>query len=327
MKWITRVFLLLSILYLLPGCTGPEDPSPGSSVRQQGDLLTIVTTTGMLADAARNIAGDLATVEALMGPGVDPHGYTASQGDVQRLRQADLIVYNGIHLEGKMQDVLESLARSKPVFALGDGLDPKKLRSVAAGAGTHDPHIWFDVPLWSSGVRELSVRMGEQFPQYREIFLRNAETYLDQLEQLDAELRTIYATVPAKNRVLITSHDAFEYFGAAYGFDVKGLQGVSTVAEFGLRDVTDLVNLITERRIPAVFIESSVPPRSIESVVEGCREKGHLVKIGGLLFSDAMGAEGTPEGTYRGMLLHNAHLITAALSNAPGTQPVSEPQP
>ena len=155
--------------------------------------------------------------------------------------------------------------------------------------------------------------MGEKFPQHRNLFTQNAEVYLAQLSELDLELRTIYDAIPPENRILVTSHDAFEYFGAAYGFEVMGLQGVSTVAEFGLRDMTNMVNLLTERKIPAVFVESSVPPRSIQSVVEGCRQKGHPLVIGGELYSDAMGPEGTPDGTYTGMLLHNARLISNAL--------------
>ena len=307
------LLLLVGFAAGLASCTQATSPESDPKKSNGNQSIHVVTTTGMLADAVRNIAGSAATVEALMGPGVDPHGYTVSQGDVTKLREADLIVYNGIHLEGKMVDVLENLSKSKPVLALGEGLDPSKLRLVGTGTSTHDPHVWFDVPLWSSGVRALALQMGEKFPQHRNLFTQNAEVYLAQLSQLDLELRTIYDAIPPENRILVTSHDAFEYFGAAYGFEVMGLQGVSTVAEFGLRDMTNMVNLLTERKIPAVFVESSVPPRSIQSVVEGCRQKGHPLVIGGELYSDAMGPEGTPDGTYAGMLLHNARLISKAL--------------
>ncbi|MBI1192211.1 MAG: manganese transporter [Bacteroidetes bacterium] len=294
---------------LASGCAGNETPSP----EKEQAVLNVVVTTGMLADAVRQIGGERVQVHALMGPGVDPHSYTASQGDIARLRRADLIVYNGLHLEGKMQEVLQNMAQTKPVLSFGEGLDPNRLRKVSSASDALDPHIWFDAALWESGVQALALRMSKQFPQHREPFLAGAARYGETLLALDQELRDVYAAIPQENRVLVTSHDAFEYFGAAYGFEVMGLQGVSTVAEFGLRDMTDMVNLLSERKIPAVFVESSVPHRSLQSVVEGCRQKGHPLVIGGELFSDAMGPEGSPEGTYVGMLRHNAALIAAAL--------------
>ncbi len=300
---------------LTSGCAANEAPSP----EKENDVLNVVVTTGMLADAVREIGGNRVQVQALMGPGVDPHSYTASQGDIARLRRADLIVYNGLHLEGKMQEVLQNMAQTKPVLAFGDGLDPARLRKVSSASDAIDPHIWFDVALWNSGTLALAVRMGESFPQHREQFRAGAAGYGETLRDLDQELRVVYATVPPENRVLVTSHDAFEYFGAAYGFEVMGLQGVSTVAEFGLRDMTDMVNLLSERKIPAVFVESSVPHRSLQSVVEGCRQKGHPLVIGGELFSDAMGPEGTPQGTYVGMLRQNAALISGALGGSAAT--------
>jgi len=309
----SMLFIASLVGLLAGGCTGNASLSPETIQ----DKLQVVVTTGMLADAVREIGGDHVQVEALMGPGVDPHSYTASQGDVARLRRADLIVYNGLHLEGKMQEVLQNMAGTKPVMAFGDGLDAGKLRRVSEASDALDPHIWFDVALWNSGVQALAARMGEQFPQHRDAFRSGAVKYGETLAELEQELREVYATIPPENRVLVTSHDAFEYFGAAYGFEVMGLQGVSTVAEFGLRDMTDMVALLSERKIPAVFVESSVPHRSLQSVVEGCRQKGHPLVIGGELFSDAMGPEGTEQGTYVGMLRHNAAVIAHALGGRP----------
>lgn len=306
---------ILACPMLLVSCSPSGEGAASASKAQPQGPIRIVATTGMLADAARAIGGEQASVQALMGPGVDPHYYKASQGDIARLRNADLVVHNGLHLEGRMQDVLEALGRSKPVFALSDGLPEARLRLVgdAAGSKVYDPHVWFDVQLWSTGIRHLADVFGQAFPEYNETFQNNATAYLGELERLDQNLRKTYATVPEANRVLVTSHDAFSYFGQAYGFDVRGLQGVSTVSEVSLRDLANLVDTLVTRQIPAVFVESSVSPRTIQSLVEGCRQKGWEIAIGGELFSDAMGDADTPEGRYTGMLEHNARLIVEGL--------------
>jgi manganese/zinc/iron transport system substrate-binding protein len=277
--------------------------------------LQIVTTTGMIADGVKNITGDIANVVSLMGPGVDPHLYKATQGDLAVLRNADIIIHNGLHLEGKMQEIFEELAKTKTVLAIADGVDTAQLRNIAdvAGKVTHDPHLWFDVQLWSQGLSYTSEKIAAFDKEHAAIYKSNTEAYLDTLQQLDAYVRETMQKIPAQNRILITSHDAFGYFGRAYGIEVRGLQGISTAAEFGLKDITDIVDMIVKQKILAVFVESSVSEKSISAVVEGCKQKGHAISIGGTLFSDAMGAAGTPEGTYIGMVTHNANTIADAL--------------
>lgn len=304
MKYLCIICIALS----LASCAGKKETS--------GDkTLYIVTTTGMIGDAVKNIAGDKATVVSLMGPGVDPHLYKATQGDLTELRKADIIVYNGLHLEGKMQEIFTELAKTKKVFAVSDGIDESKFRNVAvvSGNATHDPHIWFDVLLWSQGIQYIGNKISETDIKNSETYKNNTQAYIEKLKTLDTEVREKINIIPAENRILITSHDAFGYFGNAYGIEVKGLQGISTAAEFGLKDITDMVDLIIADKIKAVFVESSVSEKSIRAVAEGCKEKGHAIKIGGTLYSDAMGAENTPDGTYIGMVTHNVNTITEAL--------------
>jgi manganese/zinc/iron transport system substrate-binding protein len=267
----------------------------------------------MIADAVLNIAGDSLDVEALMGPGVDPHLYKATQGDLKKLSQADLVFYNGLLLEGKMGEVLEKLARIKPVVALGSSIDTSLLLASPLYKDAFDPHIWFDVSLWKQAVQKVSHSLQEFDPSNAEYYQRNTIRYLGQLDSLHRQVQQQIALIPQEQRVLITAHDAFEYFGRAYNIEVRGLQGISTVSEFGLKDITDLVQFIIDRKIKAVFVETSISERSINAVVEGCRQKGHEIQIGGSLYSDAMGASGTPEGTYIGMVNANIVTITMAL--------------
>ncbi len=299
--------LMIGLLFMVAACSSGLRPSP------EKEMISIVCSTGILADAVSRVTGATAEVQSLMGSGVDPHSYRATQGDVQRLRMADLILYNGLHLEGKMQSVLESLGESKPVLAYTDFLDPAAFIPVDEDAQVYDPHCWFDVELWASGLEGLALALGEKFPEHSQVFLDNARNYERELMLLHAELHELFGQIQPDQRLLVTSHDAFSYFGRAYGFEVMSLQGISTVAEFGLKDVSTLVSELSARRTPAVFIESSVSPRSIQSVVEGCRQRGHELVIGGELFSDAMGRAGTPEAQYPGMLLHNAKVISEAL--------------
>jgi manganese/zinc/iron transport system substrate-binding protein len=279
---------------------------------QDGDkTLYIVTTTSMIRNAVENVVGDLARVEGLMGPGVDPHLYKATTGDLDRLREADIIFYNGLHLEGKMTDVLEKLGRTKPVFAIGESILEDQL--LVGGVNAHDPHIWFDVSLWENVVTYIREKMAAEDPENANVYTANAATYVSQLAALHQKIKTQIASVPKERRVLITAHDAFSYFGRAYDIEVRGLQGISTVSEFGLKDISELVSFITEKKIKAVFVESSVPAKSLEAVVSGCQERGHDVSIGGTLYSDAMGAEGTDAGTYMGMVEANVNTIVNAL--------------
>lgn len=311
----------LAILLLLGGC--PANERQGSSARNSGDSpahkLQVLTTIGMLADAAQNIGGEQVEVQALMGPGVDPHLYRASAGDVSRLSEADLVLYLGLHLEAQMAEVLEQMGgRGKPqTVAVGEALDKSKLRAAdGTTGGTYDPHVWFDVKLWEEAVAGVEAALAAADPQNAPTYAANAETYRAALDELDGYCRERIATIPEELRVLVTAHDAFHYFGRAYGIEVRGLQGISTVSEAGTADVSALGKFLAERRIPAIFVESSVPQRQIQSVQEAARSHGWEVRLGGELFSDAMGDAGSPEGTYIGMVRHNADTIAAALGGA-----------
>jgi len=250
-----------------------------------------------------------------MGPGVDPHLYKATHGDLKRLRTAEIILYNGLHLEGKMGEVFEKLARdpNKTIVPVAEVIEKENLKIVDPSGPTYDPHIWFDVELWSNVYTEIAQTLATADPDHAEYFHKNAETSVNELEVLHKWVQQEVSSIPENQRIMITAHDAFEYFGTAYGIEVKGLQGISTLSEAGLRDVKELVDEIVERKIKAVFIESSVPVRDINAVVTGCKEKGHEVKIGGTLFSDAMGEEGSPEGTYIGMVKSNVNTLVNAL--------------
>ncbi len=275
--------------------------------------LRVVTTTGMIADAARNVAGNRAGVTALMGEGVDPHLYKASPADARLLAEADLILYNGLHLEGRMADVLVRMARSRPTVQVTESIPENQLREPPEFKGQYDPHVWFDVSLWMKVVERTRDALTELDPQGREAFQANAARHLQELEALHTWCREELARVPRERRVLVTAHDAFGYFGRAYGLEVLGIQGISTDSEPSIQDINRLVDLLVERRVPAVFVESSVPRKTIEALVEGARARGHSVAIGGELFSDAMGRAGTPAGTYVGMVRHNVNTIVRAL--------------
>jgi manganese/zinc/iron transport system substrate-binding protein len=285
----------------------------GTSEAAPAGLPRVLTTTGMIGDMAARIAGAYATVESLMGPGVDPHLYKPSEGDVRRLAEADLILYNGLNLEGKMGDLFAKLGASRPVVAIAEGLPRERLRKPPEFLGHFDPHVWFDVDLWSRTLEPIAGALARLDPAHAAAFQENAARLRAELEALDVEVREKISTIPAAQRVLVTAHDAFGYFGLRYGMEVVGLQGISTAAEAGIGDVERVVRIILERRVKAIFVESSVPRRTIEAVREACGEKGHDVAIGGQLFSDAMGTAGTPEGTYPGMVRYNVKAIVEAL--------------
>jgi manganese/zinc/iron transport system substrate-binding protein len=285
----------------------------GSNGAARSGVKKVTCTIGMIADATRIIGGPHVEVSGLMGPGVDPHLYKASEGDLARLGGSDLILYNGLNLEGKMGDLFVKMSRTRPTVAVTEAIPESLLREPPEFQGHYDPHVWFDVAMWRMAVGRVRDALIELDPAHRADFTANAAAYLDTLATLDAWVRESMATIPRERRVLITAHDAFGYFGRAYDVEVVGLQGISTVSEFGLADVQRIVGLIVSRRIKAVFIESSVPRRSIDAVVEGCKGRGHPVAIGGTLYSDAMGAAGTPEGTYAGMVRANVRAIVQAL--------------
>ncbi len=304
-RWIAPITLLLAAA--IAGCGG------GARPKTAGEPLRITCTIGMIADAARIVGGERVQATGLMGPGVDPHLYKASESDLEKLGSADLILYNGLNLEGKMGDLFVKMSRARPTVPVSEGIPDTLLREPPEFLGHYDPHVWFDVAMWRGAVARLRDALIESDAAHRDEFTRNAAAYLDTLAVLDVWCREQMAQVPRERRVLVTAHDAFGYFGRAYDVDVVGLQGISTVSEFGLADVQRIVEMITSRKIKAVFIESSVPRRSIDAVVEGCRGRGHNVAVGGTLFSDAMGAAGTPEGTYVGMVRANVRTIVEAL--------------
>ena len=290
------------------GCAPPEAGRDTTS-----GPLRVVATTGMIGDAARRLGGEHVAVTALMGPGVDPHLYKASEGDVRLLADADLILYNGLHLEGKMGDVLVKMARTRPVVAVSEDLPRDELREPPEMAGQYDPHVWFDVALWAKTLAPIERELARLAPAHAATFAANRQAYEAELAELDAWVKERIATIPLEQRVLITAHDAFGYFGRRYGIRVVGLQGISTLAEAGLKDVDRVVDEIVAKRIPAIFVESSVPRRAIEAVESAVRSRGHQVVIGGQLFSDALGAADSPAGNYPGMVRANVETIVRSL--------------
>lgn len=308
--------LVLAIIAGGPAFAQPRDTSPVAKPPAAKPLdkpLNVVATTSMIADAARVIGGEKIRVTALMGAGVDPHLYKASPGDLRTLSDADVIFYNGLHLEGKLADVLVRMARQHPVYAVSDTIDPKLLREPPEFHGMTDPHIWFDVTLWISVVECTRDMLVRHDPANKDTFDRNADKYITELRKLHEWIKTQISSIPQKSRVLVTAHDAFGYFGRAYGIEVMSIQGLSTESEASLREINKLVDTIVAREVKAVFVESSVPRKTIESLVEGCKARGHKVAIGGELYSDALGQSGTDDSTYIGMVRHNVNTIRSAL--------------
>lgn len=276
--------------------------------------LKVVVTVGMLGDLVRNIGGDLVAVEGLMGSGVDPHLYQPSAGDIGRMENADVVFYVGLHLEGKMTEIFESLALKKKVAAVSAGLDKARLLDPQVGqTGNYDPHIWFDVDLWSGTAGVVVDVLSEMDPENADQYKQNGAAYISELQNLHQWVLVEMAKIPEDQRVLITAHDAFNYFGRAYGVDVRGIQGISTASDYGLKDLEELIDFIVEGKIKAIFVESSVPKKSIEALQQGVQAKGFAVEIGGQLFSDAMGDAGSEEGTYIGMVKYNVNTIVNAL--------------
>ena len=299
---------------LLAACNGGTGNAESAGDRVDGGPLRIVATLGQIADAVRRVGGDAVDVQALMGPGVAPHLYRASESDVTRLESADAVFWNGLHLEAGMTGVLERLEdlgiRSVRVT---DGIDRARLLAPPEFAGAYDPHVWFDLELWTVVVASVRDGLIAMDPAREATYRSNAGTYIAEIEALDAYVRQQAETLPAGIRALVTAHDAFNYFARRYDFEVRGLQGISTETEASTADVQALAKFISERGIRAVFIESSVPDQGVQAVIEAAGARGHAVVVGGEIFSDAMGEAGTPEGTYLGMVRHNIDTIVNGL--------------
>lgn len=317
-NWGAKLGIVLALL-AFAGCDSPGAAPAASQtnhIYQGTGPLQILCTTSQVADLLSHIAGEHAEVTGLMGPGVDPHLYKAAPSDRQKFNQADILFYNGMHLEARLTDMLVQMARYKPAVAVTAGLqeaDDERLLEPPEFEGHYDPHIWHDAALWADCARYAAEQLAAFDPTRAEDYRRNAGRYIEQLLAIHQQAREQLAQIPAPQRVLVTAHDAFGYFGQAYGIEVHGLQGISTVDEPNVTAMEMLVDLLVENKIKAVFIESSVPRRNVESLIEAARARGHQVRIGGELYSDAMGEPGTPEGTYLGMFEHNVNTIVEAL--------------
>ncbi len=300
-----QFILMLITSILLTACT---------DAKKDDGTFRIVTTTSMITDLVKNVGGDKVSVTGLMGAGVDPHLYKASEGDVSKLSQADMILYNGLHLEGKLVEVFENMQRQKiNTIAISDALNKKDLIGSTLFASNYDPHIWFAVENWEKATQFVADELSEALPEHREEFQANAKKYLVELKSLKTELTEEINTLPEEQRRLVTAHDAFNYFGRSFGFDVVGLQGISTATEAGVQDVQKTASYIIDHKVKAIFIESSVPKRTVEALQAAVNSKNHQVAIGGTLFSDALGNPGTPEGTYIGMFRYNVKTIVNSL--------------
>jgi manganese/zinc/iron transport system substrate-binding protein len=312
------LFCLGVCLPLVSGCgrvSSNERTSPRSDQQHKARSIRIVTTVGMVTDIVRQVVGDRAEVIGLLNEGVDPHLYKPTREDVKQLSDADVVFYGGLMLEGRMEEALKKLRRAdKPVVAVAESLDQSTLRKPAEFEGHFDPHVWMDVKLWSQCVVAVAKAMCEFDADHADEYQQRADHYQRQLEQLDAYARQVIESIPEQQRVLVTAHDAFGYFGRAYGMEVKSVQGISTESEAGVADINALVDFLVGRKIGALFVESSVSDKGLRAVIEGAMQRGWKVKIGGELFSDAMGSAGTYEGTYIGMIDHNATTIARELA-------------
>lgn len=308
----------MRFLFALLLCTLSLLPMPLRADFRGPYPIRAVATTGMVADLVRNVGGEKVAVTVLIGAGVDPHLYTPTRDDLAKLLEADAIFYNGLLLEGRMTDALAKVGKSKPAVAVAEAL-PRDILIDDRHSGHHDPHLWMDVKAWAEAARAVERALSAFDPKNASLYKENAAAYVQKLAALDAWAREAIASIPPERRLLVTAHDAFAYLSRAYGIEVRGIQGISTESEAGLRAINDLVDTIVQRKLAAVFVESSVSDKNVRALVEGAKSRGHAVTIGGSLFSDAMGREGTYEGTYIGMIDHNITTIVRALG---GTAPV-----
>ena len=311
--WKLRSSLLITILIsiLLVACGGDDSA--------ETDKLRVVATTGQIGDAVARITGDTVELSTLLGPGIDPHLYVPTEGDVSRFSNADIIFYNGINLEAQMVRVLDQMAsRGKTVVSIGDSLpEDRLLRWDLDDTKIFDPHVWNDPPLWSMGVELIRDTLIEANPDTADLYRSNADAYLAEIAETHEFVEAAISSIPAESRVMVTAHDAFGYFSRTYDIEVLGLQGISTESEVSTADVQEMVDEIVARKIPSLFTETSVSSKTMESLIEAAEAQGHSIAIGGELFSDALGEEGTDAATYTGMLRHNATTIAEALGGTP----------
>ena len=288
--------------------------SCGKKTNKVSNKLNVVTTTTMITDLVKNIGRDKLVVNGLMGAGVDPHLYKASEGDVSKLFNADVVIYNGLHLEGKLEEVFEKMQhQNKKTIVVSDVTNKKNLIESELFASNFDPHIWFDLNIWTKITSYVTEKLAEIDGKNADFYQQNAKEYLQKLETLNKEVEIKINELPIEKRILVTAHDAFNYFGRLHQFNVLGLQGLSTATEAGVQDVQKLAKFIIKNKVKAIFIESSVPKRTIEALQEAVKSKGQEVIIGGTLYSDALGNAGTEEGTYVGMYKANVDTIVNAL--------------
>lgn len=310
-KTIFRVVNFLTVSVFLTAC-GPPPSTDGESGKPE-----VITTVGMIADVARNVAGDCATVTPLMGPGTDPHTYRASARDSRTLGSADLILYSGYALEGEFGDLLERIGERRPTVAVAETAIPRAETIATDDQYGVDPHVWMDAASWGRIADVIAESLAQLAPDCATPMQANAAAYRTQLDALDTWVRQSIATIPPEQRILVTAHDAFGYYARAYGLGVAGIQGISTASEAAIGDIRSIVKTVVERNIPAIFVESSVNPRTIQAVQQAAAAQGVETRVGGELYSDAMGETGTADGTYIGMIVHNTRTLTQALGGTP----------
>ncbi|MEX1001098.1 MAG: zinc ABC transporter substrate-binding protein [Crocinitomicaceae bacterium] len=306
MKWNVMITIVFAIT--LVSCRlGNKDAS------ERKGPLHIVATTGIIGDGLKQLVGDSAEVSAMMGPGTDPHIYRPTPADVELLDEADVIVANGLHLEGKMAEMLHKYAKEKPVLFVSDGIPEDQLLRTAETGDAFDPHIWFDPELWMLGMKHIATELGKVDTTAVDYFIANYKAYKTELESLEKELIQQIDSIPPEKRMLVTSHDAFSYFGRKFGLKVKGIQGVSTLSEVGLKDISNMVDFVIEHEIRSIFVETSTSDKTAQSIVDGCKDKNYALELAGPLYSDALGEPDEATGTYVGMIRKNVQTIVAGL--------------
>lgn len=303
-----RILAITIIALSIVGCRIKDKP-----VTEKKGPLHIVATTGIIEDCLTHIVGDSAEVSAIMGPGTDPHVYKPTPGDIELLDEADVIVANGLHLEGKMAEMLDKYSREKPVLIVADGINERDIIKSADFADAHDPHIWFDTEIWMDGMRYIATELGKLDSTAKDYYRTNFDLYRAEVAELDEWAANKIDSIETSGRILITSHDAFSYFGRRFGMEVKGIQGISTLSEVGLKEISDMVDFVIKHRIKTIFIETSTSDKTAQSIVDGCKGKHYKLGISGPLYSDALGEPDEDGGTYIGMIKENVKAIAEGL--------------